>query len=168
MTTWLEGVLRVAAAVAALVPSPSVGHHPEPDAACVRPGAGSFGGVTPRGPSPVPVFQSFGEASYYHPDLHGHRTASGGLYRRQGLTAAHRTLPFGTTLRVTNLENGRQVVVVVTDRGPFVPGRVVDLSEAAARRLGMLRRGVVRVRLERMEPRGGPGGAISEDDRRPP
>jgi rare lipoprotein A len=68
----------------------------------------------------------------------------------QALTAAHRTLPLGTRLRVTNLENGRMVVVRVTDRGPYAPGRIIDLSLAAARTLGMLERGVARVRLEVM------------------
>jgi rare lipoprotein A len=73
-----------------------------------------------------------------------------------GLTAAHRTLPFGTLVRVTNLENGRRVVVVVNDRGPFVRGRVIDVSVAAARRLGIVRRGLARVRLEVVR-RGGEG-----------
>jgi rare lipoprotein A len=80
--------------------------------------------------------------------LYGRRTASGTVHTGAALTAAHRSLPFGTRVRVTNLENGRAVVVVVDDRGPFVRGRVIDLSRAAARRLGMVRDGVVPVRLE--------------------
>jgi rare lipoprotein A len=89
-----------------------------------------------------------GLASWYGPGLYGRRTASGTVHTGAALTAAHRSLPFGTRVRVTNLNNGRQVVVVVDDRGPFVRGRVVDLSRAAARRLGMVRDGVVPVRLE--------------------
>jgi rare lipoprotein A len=89
-----------------------------------------------------------GLASWYGPGLHGRRTASGTVHTGAALTAAHRSLPFGTRVRVTNLENGRAVVVVVDDRGPFVRGRVIDLSLAAARRLGMVRDGVVPVRLE--------------------
>ena len=89
-----------------------------------------------------------GLASWYGPGLHGRRTASGTVHTGAALTAAHRSLPFGTLLRVTNLRNGRAVVVVVDDRGPFVRGRVIDLSLAAARRLGMVRDGVAPVRLE--------------------
>ena len=89
-----------------------------------------------------------GLASWYGPGLHGRRTASGTVHTGAALTAAHRSLPFGTRVRVTNLRNGRTVVVVVDDRGPFVRGRVIDLSLAAARRLGMVRDGVVPVRLE--------------------
>ncbi|MFT3914085.1 MAG: septal ring lytic transglycosylase RlpA family protein [Anaeromyxobacteraceae bacterium] len=89
-----------------------------------------------------------GLASFYARSLHGRRTASGARYDEHALTCAHRTLPFGTRVRVTALEDGRSVVVTVNDRGPFVKGRVVDLSRAAARRLGMLGAGVARVRVE--------------------
>ena len=90
-----------------------------------------------------------GEASWYGPGLYGRKTASGEVLRPGMLTAAHRTLPFGTCLRVTNLENGRAVEVRVNDRGPYAAGRVIDVSEAAASALGMRGRGVIRVRLER-------------------
>ena len=89
-----------------------------------------------------------GLASWYGPGFYGRRTASGAVYTGAALTAAHRSLPFGTLVQVTNLANGRTVVVVIDDRGPFVRGRVIDLSAAAARRLGMIRAGVVPVRLE--------------------
>ncbi len=89
-----------------------------------------------------------GLASYYSRRHHGRRTASGARFDMHALTCAHRTAPFGTRLRVTDLETGRSVVVTVTDRGPFKRGRVVDVSQAAARRLGMLERGVARVRVE--------------------
>jgi rare lipoprotein A len=111
-----------------------------------------------------------GEASWYGPGLYGRKTASGEVLRPGTLTAAHRTLPFGTCLRVTNLENGRVVEVRVNDRGPYAAGRILDVSETAARALGMHGRGVTRVRLERCpgsaerdrpELEAGPGGAVA-------
>ena len=90
-----------------------------------------------------------GEASWYGPGLYGRKTASGEVLRPGTLTAAHRTLPFGTCLRVTNLENGRAVEVRVNDRGPYAAGRILDVSETAARALGMHGKGVTRVRLGR-------------------
>jgi rare lipoprotein A len=99
-------------------------------------------GAAPSGRSEV------GLASWYGEAHQGRRTASGEIYDKGRLTAAHRTLPLGTRLRVTNLENGRIVRVRVNDRGPYVGGRVLDLSEAAARALGMREDGVVRVRLD--------------------
>ncbi|MCS7298176.1 MAG: septal ring lytic transglycosylase RlpA family protein [Bacteroidia bacterium] len=89
-----------------------------------------------------------GEASYYAPSFHGRRTASGEKYDRQAMTAAHRTLPFGTFVRVTDQTNGRSVVVRINDRGPHRPGRIIDLSEKAARELGLIEKGITRVRLE--------------------
>ncbi|MCD6384793.1 septal ring lytic transglycosylase RlpA family protein [Candidatus Sumerlaeota bacterium] len=75
-------------------------------------------------------------------------TASGEPYRRDDLTAAHRTLPFGTLLKVINLENGRSVVVRVNDRGPYVKGRIIDLSYAAAKKLGIIEKGLAKVRIK--------------------
>ncbi len=95
-----------------------------------------------------------GFASFYAPEFHGRSTASGERYDSEGLSAAHRTLPFGTRVRVTNLKNGRSVVVTITDRGPFRRGRIVDVSRRAARDLGFLRAGVARVRLEVLSPTG--------------
>lgn len=92
--------------------------------------------------------EAVGFASFYGNEFHGRRTASGERYDSDALSAAHRTLPFGTRVRVTNLKNGRSVVVTITDRGPFRRGRIVDVSRRAARELGMLRAGVARVRLE--------------------
>jgi peptidoglycan lytic transglycosylase len=88
-----------------------------------------------------------GLASYYGEAFRGHRTASGERFDPDQLTAAHRTLAFGTCLRVQNEENGRSVQVRVNDRGPFVQGRILDVSEAAARALDFLQRGITRVRL---------------------
>lgn len=89
-------------------------------------------------------------ASWYGvPDgFHGRRTANGETFNAYGMTAAHKTLPFGTRVRVTNLDNGRSAVVRINDRGPFHPGRVIDLSQGAAGKLGMLSSGTARVQLK--------------------
>ncbi|MBR1838439.1 MAG: septal ring lytic transglycosylase RlpA family protein [Bacteroidaceae bacterium] len=89
-----------------------------------------------------------GKASYYAGKFHGRRTSSGEIFHKDSLTCAHRTLPFGTMLRVRNISNGKEVVVRVTDRGPFAAGRIVDLSLGAARRLGMVAAGVAGVEVE--------------------
>jgi rare lipoprotein A len=116
----------------------------------------------PQGPTPtvppLPVqpssadtaigTQQRGRISMYGNDFAGRKTASGAPFDPSALTMAHRTLPFGTRVRVTNLENHRSVEVVVNDRGPFVPGRIADLSEAAARHIGMVADGVVEALLD--------------------
>lgn len=84
-------------------------------------------------------------ASWYGGEFHGRPTASGEVYDMHGYTAAHKTLPFGTRLKITNPENGRSVEVKINDRGPFVEGRDIDLSYAAAREIGMIRRGTAEV-----------------------
>lgn len=91
----------------------------------------------------------FGMASWYGEDFHGCITTSGEKYDMYDYTAAHRTLPFGTSVRVTNVESGKSVVVKVNDRGPWKNGRVIDLSYAAAKQLGMILDGIVRVKVER-------------------
>lgn len=92
-----------------------------------------------------------GIASYYSDSLAGRLTASGEPYEPTAFTAAHRTYPFGSIVRVIREDSGQMVYVRINDRGPFVRGRVVDLSRAAAEALDMIRRGVVRVRLELVE-----------------
>ena len=89
-----------------------------------------------------------GIASFYAGHFLGRRTANGEIYTGKKLTAAHRVLPFGTQVRVTNLENGLDVIVRINDRGPFIPGRVIDLSPAAAKKLQMTKQGIVRVKME--------------------
>lgn len=89
-----------------------------------------------------------GIASWYGVPYHGRRSANGEIYDMEKLTAAHRTLPFDTWLEVTNLTNNKRVDVRITDRGPFVHGRIIDLSLAAARQLGMVGPGIVRVRIK--------------------
>jgi rare lipoprotein A len=103
--------------------------------------------------APGSSFSQTGLASFYGRAHDGKTTANGESFDHQGFTAAHRTLPFGTRVRVTNLENGRTVTVTITDRGPYVRGRIVDISLAAARALGMQDKGVARVRLDALRPR---------------
>ncbi|MEN9218484.1 MAG: septal ring lytic transglycosylase RlpA family protein [Gloeomargarita sp. DG_2_bins_126] len=93
-----------------------------------------------------------GWASWYGPGFQGRRTASGEPFNPQALTAAHRTLPFGTQVRVTNLRNGQSVVVRINDRGPHVPGREIDISTGAAQVLGLISMGTAPVRLEVLGP----------------
>ena len=92
-----------------------------------------------------------GKASYYHDSLHGNLTANGERYDRNAMTAAHRKLPFGTVVRVTNLENGKSARLRINDRGPFVRGRVIDVSRRAAERLDFVREGVVDVEFVILE-----------------
>jgi rare lipoprotein A len=91
---------------------------------------------------------TIGIASFYAEKYHGKKTASGQIFDMNKMTAAHRTLPFGQMVRVTNLANNRSVQVVINDRGPFVKGRIIDVSLAAARKLDMVKAGVAKVRLE--------------------
>jgi rare lipoprotein A (peptidoglycan hydrolase) len=119
--------------------------------------SGSVGAVS-RPPSQPPLLTFFpplprptgqlGIASWYGPGFHGNPTASGELYNQYALTAAHPTLPFGTPVEVINLTNGKSVRVRITDRGPFVRGRAIDLSHRAAQRLGMVQAGISRVRIK--------------------
>ena len=101
-------------------------------------------------PEPEAAHTETGWASFYGPGFHGRLTASGETYDQEEMTAAHPTLEFGSRVRVTNLANGESVVVRVTDRGPFVRGRVIDVSVGAAKELRFVQRGVTRVRLEQL------------------
>lgn len=98
----------------------------------------------------TPVYRAEGQASWYGQRHHGRRTASGERFDQHALTAAHRSLPFGSRVKVTHLRSQRSVVVRINDRGPHARGRIIDLSRAAAERLGMLRSGVAPVRVERI------------------
>ena len=108
--------------------------------------------VEARNPSPERPRTQLGLASYYGPGFHGERTASGGIFDQNEMVAAHPTLEFGTVVRVTNLENGRRVLLRVVDRGPYGKNRrkgtIIDVSKGAARRLSFLRDGLVRVRVD--------------------
>ncbi|MBY0404958.1 MAG: septal ring lytic transglycosylase RlpA family protein [Cyanobacteria bacterium] len=113
---------------------------------------------SPDGSSEVSNYQSqgviaSGMASWYGPGFHGRRCANGSRFDMNGLTAAHRTLPFGTRIRVLNQRTGKSCIVSVTDRGPFHGSRIIDLSKGAAQAIGLLGSGVSRVTLERVSPR---------------
>jgi rare lipoprotein A len=101
-----------------------------------------------------------GKASFYADKFEGNPTASGEKYKHSRLTAAHRTLPFGTRVRVTNLGNNKTVEVVVNDRGPFVDGRVIDLSRSAAEKLDFINAGLAEVKVEVIDAGDGKGGGI--------
>jgi rare lipoprotein A len=120
-------------------------------AACAR--------VAAPPPPLAPGFEERGQASWYGEPHHGRPTASGEIFDMHALTAAHRALPFGTRVLVTRLDTGRSVEVRINDRGPFVDGRIVDLSYAAARALGAVGPGVVPVRLRVVALPGAPAGA---------
>jgi len=123
-------------------PAPSAHTTPPPSVPTITP-------PTPHAPvaTPAPIVQGEeGIASWYGHPYHGRRAASGEIYNMYDITAAHRTLPFGTQVRVHDLDNGRDVMVRINDRGPFVEGRIIDLSYAAAQAMGMT--GLARVRLE--------------------
>ncbi|WP_434592351.1 septal ring lytic transglycosylase RlpA family protein [Pseudomonas sp. R4-83] len=96
-------------------------------------------------------YDQSGVASYYGARHHGKRTASGEAFNQHSLTAAHRQLPFGTRVKVTNLKNDESVVVRINDRGPHTRGRIIDLSREAADQIGMLRSGTARVRVQALD-----------------
>ena len=117
----------------------------------------------PRVPTPpaVPLSQE-GIASWYGPGFHGKKTTSGTVYDQYGMTAAHQTLPLGSSVRVTNLANGKSVTVLINDRGPFVKGRVIDLSYAAAEAVDMIGPGTAPVRVDVLDTGGHPLTAIPD------
>ncbi|TDV60768.1 septal ring lytic transglycosylase RlpA family protein [Pseudomonas sp. LP_7_YM] len=108
-------------------------------------GCASEGIIDPHG------YNATGTASYYGSRHQGKRTASGERLDQNSLTAAHRQLPFGTRVQVTNLDNDRKVIVRINDRGPHVRGRLIDVSRAAAEQLGMLRSGTAQVRVQALD-----------------
>jgi len=108
-----------------------------------------FNGCSSKSPQPHHISSTqTGIASYYGSQWHGRQTANGERMDVNALTAAHRTLPFGTKVRVTLLSTGRSVIVRINDRGPFVSGRIIDLADEAARRIGLMERGIGQVRVE--------------------
>ncbi|HEX7366382.1 MAG TPA: septal ring lytic transglycosylase RlpA family protein [Pelobium sp.] len=100
----------------------------------------------------APKITQSGKASYYADKFNGRKTASGEKFRNSKLTAAHKTLPFGTKVKVTNLRNGQSVKVTINDRGPFVAGRIIDLSKKAARKIGITKEGVGNVKIKYKKP----------------
>lgn len=128
---------RVAAAPP---PPPSIATTPVPNS---EPEAGLE--EVPQG---RPIYTEVGMASWYGPPYNNRRGANGKIYDQNAVTAAHRTLPLGSRIRVTNLTNGRSAMMEITDRGPFVPGRILDVSLGAAKELGMWRAGTAKVRID--------------------
>jgi rare lipoprotein A len=106
---------------------------------------------TPRNPTGRVLLTLEGVASYYADEFHGRQTSNGEIYDMNELTAAHRTFPFGTKVRITNMENRKTVIVRINDRGPFHEGRMIDLSLGAAKELDLVRTGTARVKLEVLE-----------------
>ena len=102
----------------------------------------------PKPAKTLVVSTSTGEASWYGPGFFGNRTANGEVFRPGTMTAAHRTLPFGTKVKVTNLRNGKETIVRINDRGPFSGHRVIDIAHGAAQHLGLVSSGIAQVRLE--------------------
>lgn len=124
---------------------------------CMTVGAVALVGACSSNPGPPTMevvergWKQVGEASWYGPGFHGNQTASGEVYDMEAMTAAHRRLPFGSRVQVVNLDNGQRTEVRINDRGPFARGRIIDLSRAAARDIGMLGSGTARVRIEVLE-----------------
>lgn len=105
-------------------------------------------------PKEDPTYDQIGHASWYGKDFHGKKTANGEIYNMNALTAAHKTLPLPTFVKVTNLENNRSIVLRVNDRGPFVAGRLIDVSRRGAQLLGFQKQGVTRVRIQVSDEQG--------------
>ena len=123
-----------------ITPPPRPPRHPQPE-----PDASIANTEEPLG---KPVSTETGLASWYGPPYHNRQAADGSIFDQNAMTAAHRTLPMGSTVRVTNISTGESVVVKITDRGPFVQGRILDLSLAAAKATGLYRMGVAEVKVE--------------------
>ena len=105
------------------------------------------------------VYAQKGKASWYGPGFHGRKTASGERFNQHALTAAHRRLPLGTRVTVVNMANGKSIEVEINDRGPYVPGRILDVSKEVAERLGMRKAGTAPVRLIVTEQQAAAAGA---------
>lgn len=119
-------------------------------ASCTLPGSsGLYKQMTPdrKNNAAMPVYKEFGEASWYGPGFHGEETASGETFDTNKMTAAHPSLPLGTKVKVTNLEENKTVEVRINDRGPYVDGRVIDLSRAAAKKLDIVKDGTAKVKI---------------------
>jgi len=110
---------------------------------------------------PLGHYRETGTASWYGPGFRGNHTSNGEIYTADEMTAAHPTLPLGTRIVVTNLENGKSVEVRVNDRGPFAKGRILDLSHAAAEEIGLLDHGTAQVRVESIDEDDGPPGIVT-------
>ena len=136
---WLSGVSRLLLISTLAIPG------------CTNKDSGGQSGQTPQqkdSASSKTVRKEVGEASWYGPGFQGQETASGETFDQKDMTAAHPSLPMGTKAKVTNLENGKKVQVIINDRGPYAGGRVIDLSRAAAKKLDMKEDGTAQVKIE--------------------
>ena len=115
----------------------------------------------PNSRAPSGHYSEVGTASWYGPGFHGNRTSSGETYDSSQMTAAHQTLPLGTRVMVTNLENGRSVEVRINDRGPFAKGRILDLSHGAGHEIGLITPGTAQVRIESIDDGDGSPGIVA-------
>jgi len=149
---------RPAATAGAVVDPPDAVPVEEPRSRYGNPESYEVRGVTYHVLETSEGYEAEGTASWYGEEFQGRRTSSGEPYDMYAMTAAHRTLPIPTYVEVTNLENGRTVVVRVNDRGPFHEGRIIDLSYAAAQKLGLVGPGTARVRVRALEPPSRPEG----------
>jgi len=115
-----------------------------------------------------PAFEQTGKASWYGPGFHGKQTANGEIFNQNELSAAHRSLPLGTEVEVTNVKTGKSVELEINDRGPYVKGRVIDLSRAAAIDLGIKEKGLATVKIEAdsVPKKKGAQGMVSKDGRK--
>lgn len=136
---WMAGAAMLALGACSTTPEPVI---EAPPPVAVQP---------PPAPEPRIVYNEIGTASWYGRSHHGKKTASGEPYDMNAMTAAHKTLPFNTRARVTNLDSGRSVDVLITDRGPYARGRIIDLSSRAAKALDMHEDGIAPVRVEVLE-----------------
>lgn len=132
-------------------PPPITNQTENPETAQVPPSSQTEQNLAPNvepAPSARPIYSEVGMASWYGPPYNRRRGANGEIYDQNAITAAHRTLPMGSLIRVTNMETGQSAMMRITDRGPFVPNRVIDLSEGAAKKVGVWRPGTARVRID--------------------
>jgi len=144
----LSGCSRRSARVS-VPPPPSIPENPPPAATSSAPNVPSQ--PVPAPATRQPVFVETGIASWYGPPYHNRKSSDGEIYNMNALTAAHRTLPLGSIVRVTNVSTQHSVVVRITDRGPFIPGRIIDLSLAAAKAVDVWRSGLARVKVELLQ-----------------
>ncbi len=143
----LTRILRLSVVLAIAVLSASCAGNVAPS----KPNAAALVNTPSLSPARGQIYREAGVSSWYGKDFHGRKTANGETYDMYGISAAHRTLPLGTYIRVTNLENYKSIKVKVNDRGPFVKNRVLDLSYGAAGELGFVAQGTAKIRLETLE-----------------
>ena len=150
-------VLKLAAVVFVCLLLTACGHKQRPRIASVPPPPAATSQPTPPAPpievpkNAKPIYVETGLASWYGPPYHNRKGANGEVYDMHAATAAHRTIPLNAVVRVTNLANGRSTLVRITDRGPFIEGRILDLSLAAAKEIDVWRAGVAKVKVEVLE-----------------